>query len=154
MNFDELCDFVLLEADNDYVSGASKQFYLAADAITKIENMKQEDLSDLLRKTELPFTVDFMEELVDDMRDFMPTSGNELKSFLKTRLMSWINPDMDVQNLATAGATTKSKILFAALKKELALVVSGVPSAAKEDRERDPSDDEIEKAEREAERIQ
>jgi hypothetical protein len=132
MKFDNLCTFVLNEADSDYISGKANIFSLADDASDKVMSLDINDIKDLIRKTVLPFTVEYISDLVKNkLTDYMPAETPDVKSLLTMSI--WDTYD-DTKKKSTRAADT----LFSFLKKKR-IVVSGIP---KKD---EPSDDDLEK---------
>jgi hypothetical protein len=113
MKFDELCEVVLIgEADYDAISGKDKVFSLADDAEEKVLSLDLNNVKELIRKTTLPFTKEYLSALViDDLSDYLPAETQDLKKMLKRNV--WAKFD-DTEKKSTRAAN----ILFAFLKKK------------------------------------
>jgi len=132
MKFDDLCDYVLTEADRDYISGKANIFSLADDASEKVTALELNDVKELIKKTTLPFTTEYLVGLVNgDLTDYMPAETPDFKKLLKRSI--WDTYD-DTEKKSGRAAD----VLFAFLKKKK-IAVTGIP---KKDI---ASDDDIEK---------
>ena len=143
MKFDELCDFVLVnEAHRDYLTGKSKVYSLSNDAseiINDVSDKWSEKITNLLKKTKLPITDDYMVHLFNELQDYLPAEVEHIRNNLIAR-------DLRYELGATEASSKKSsKIIFAFLE-DNKIVVPGIP---KEDEE--PSEDDIESLTKELE---
>lgn len=142
MKFNELCDLVLLgEADVDYLTGRDKVFSISEDAEEIVREIDLAKVKDLIRKTTLPFTSEYLVSLVvDDLSDYLPAETTDLKNMLKRSI--WSKFDESEKKSARA-----ANVLFAQLKK-WKLITPGIPK--KEEKESDePTDEELEALEKE-----
>jgi hypothetical protein len=119
MKFDELCDYVLVEADKDYISGKGKVFSLADDAIEKAQSLVLDDVKDLIRKTTLPITPKYMVELTNDLQDYLPSELSDLKTMIKRSLWSAFDDTEKKSERAAA-------VVFAFLKSKK-YITPGIP---------------------------
>jgi hypothetical protein len=132
MKFDLLCEYVLNEADRDYISGKANIFSLADDASEKVTALELNDVKELIKKTTLPFTAEYLVGLVNgDLTDYMPAETPDFKKLLKRSIWDTYD-DTEKKSERAAG------VLFAFLKKKK-IAVTGIP---KKDI---ASDDDIEK---------
>lgn len=113
MKFDELCKFVLInEADVDYLTKKGLVFSLTPDAEEIARGLELSDVKELIRKTTLPFTREYLIRLVtDDLVDYLPAESQDFKKMLMRNI--WITFD-DTEKKSNRAAA----ILFAFLKKK------------------------------------
>jgi len=139
MKFDELCKFVLIdEADRDMLSGKDKVFSLSDDALDRVKELDLSDVKELIRKTTLPFTSDYITRLIaDDLVDYLPAETQDLKKLLKRNI--WSAFDDSEKKSARA-----AEILFAFLKNKK-FIVPGIPKSE------DPDESDIENLAKELE---
>ena len=125
MKFDELCKLVL-ESDYDTLTGQSKVFSLSNDAIEKAKTFSLSDVKELIKKTTLPFTTEYLTRfIIDDLASYLPAETRDLKQMLTQNIWSTFDESEKKSRRA-------ANVFFAFLKKKR-LIVGGIPKDSDND---------------------